>query len=214
MNLALALVCALQEERPAFEAAVRGRATDVSGGAGEGLEYSDFFRAGFGTSLQVSWILAPEESSLGLWASLGFDRFGGDGYSDDLGDRVSTDPLDRYLLLAGPRLRVLFDEDVAEGNFIFLDLRAGGGAAYFDEVQSVFHVGGVTRKGVELLAAGWTGASELALSAGMTSRTVHFGLGLGYRWIGAPERGSGASGVVDPEGWRDLFFEIGWEYRF
>jgi len=210
----VALLLSVQEEKPAFEAAMKARITDIGGDAGDGLEYSDFFRGGYGASLQVSWIVSPETSSVGLWASLGFDRFGGDGFSDDVGDRVRADPLDRYLALAGARARLLFDEPVFHGNPIFLDLRAGGGTAYHQDVEGAFRVGGVTLKGVEIFDAGFQAAAEVALSAGVASRSFQFGFGLGLRWIGGPDRGSGASTIVDPERWMDVSFEVGWEYRF
>ena len=208
------LLASLLLQDPAWEASLRGRVSDPNGGAGDGLEYSDFFRTGYGASLQVSWMLDPAASSLGLWGSLGFDRFGGGGYRDDLGDRVSAEPLDRLLAMGGARVRFLFDESERRGHSLFLDLRFGGGAAVYDDVEGVFHVGGVTTKGVEIFDGGVQAAGEIATSFGVASRTFHFGFGPAYRWIGGPERGSGASSVVDPEVWGEFSFELGWEYRF
>jgi hypothetical protein len=204
----------VRESGPAFTLAARGRVSSLSGDAGDGLDASDFLRTGYGSSLQLSWLADPDRSSLGLWASLGFDRFGGESFNDDLGDRVSVDDLDRFLLLAGGRVKFMFKEPVFRGNPIFIDVRLGGGLALYEEVEADFQVGGVTTEGVEVFDAGLQGAGEAALTVGVDSPTFAFGLGFAVRWLGGPDRGSDVSSFVNPGIWIDLSFELGWEYRF
>ncbi len=201
-------------EGSAFSLAARARLSSPSGSVGSGLGYRDFFDTGYGAALEGGWMRIQEAVGLGLYGSLAFDRFGGEGFVDDLGDRVSVDALDRLLLLAGGRARLFFEEPVFGGNPLFVDFRAGFGAARYGEVEGDFTISGTTTGDVEVIAPGWRGAAEFGISTGVASRTFSFSAGLGVRAVGGPEAGDGVSSIVDPDLWVELSFELGWEYRF
>lgn len=201
-------------EGPAFGLSLRARVSGPSGSVGSHLSYRDFFDTGYGAALEGGWMKVEEAVGLGFYGSLAFDRFGGESYDDDLGDRVSVEALDRLLFTAGGRVRFLFEEPIFQGNPLFLDLRMGIGTARFGQVEGDFLIGGTVTKDVEVIASSWRGAAEAGLSTGVASRTFTFAAGAGVRVIGGPGAGDGVSSIVDPGIWVDLSFELGWEYRF
>ncbi len=201
-------------EGSAFSLALRGRISGPSGSVGSHLSYRDFFDTGYGASLEGGWMKVEEAVGLGFYGSLAFDRFGGEGYEDDLGDRVSVEALDRLLFTAGGRVRFFLEEPIFQGNPLFIDVRAGFGVARYEQVEGDFLIGGTPTTDVEVIASSWRGAAEVGLSTGVASRTFTFVAGVGVRIIGGPETGDGVSSLIDPGLWVDLSFELGWEYRF
>lgn len=200
-------------EGQAFGVALRARVTDPGGHLGSGLTYDDFFDAGYGAAVEGSWLSVRRHLGIGAYASVAWDRFGGDGFTDDLGDSISLEALDRLLLLAGGRLRFFLEEPVFQGNPLFIDVRLGVGAAHYFSTDGDFVIGGTPLPDVRVIESGFRPAGEGGLSVGLSSRTFSFSLGAAVRLIGEPEAGNALSSIVDPGLWVDVSFEFGWELR-
>lgn len=205
-----------ERKEKGFALGLLGRVEIPSGDVSDdGLSYSDLFHTGFGLAAEGEYSLNSGSDWLRIsaYASLGFDRFQGDRFTDDVGDSVRPEALDRLTLLVGPKLVFLIDEPVFSGHLIFFEVRAGAGLARYASVDAEFVVGGV-RSTHDFFDAGVKSAFEVALRVGISSETLSFGIGLGIWSVGGPDPGSDLSSGVDPDRMSGFMIELGYELRF
>ena len=165
------------------------------------FDWSDFFKAGVGGSLEFDLLWEPrrtedapareDEWVMGAYATIGFDIFQGSKASDPHGSSLDPESLEVFSFLLGPKLVRHF------GGGFFVDGRLGMGVVHYSSVDADMHLvpfGPGTPQDFrgEFLAASATFGMELGFRGGLRSGSMSVVLGAGVRILAAPERGNNA----------------------
>lgn len=181
------------------------------------LLYSGLFHPGLGVALEASLLFGPDRPrgaeprlsdnpSLGPYAAIHWDRFGGASEEDDLGTTIEPDAMEVTTIFGGVK-----GEGVIQGPF-YGSLRVGLGAVHYESVRARFSPAASPEFSGEMISDSWTAAMEMRLHFGWRAGPLGLSFGFGFRMMGGPQDGAAMdfeSGILFL-----LDFDIGAELRF
>lgn len=199
----------------------------ITGGGGatiifdDHLRYRDLFDIGYGLALEAALLfIEPEQRrgggmhssapTFGIYASIQADEFGGDSVSDAAGAKLRADDMRIYSALAGIKFAQSIDARW------FGDARIGLGIARYEEVEGkLTGAGGLASATGILFEATETWVFELRAHGGTRFGALAFVVGGGFRAIGQPDEGHGASSLdLSPETLYTFDIDVGVELGF
>ncbi len=169
-------------KNPRVSLMLHAKVSSLSGDfdSGLGADYDDLFETGFGFELEGAYLFPAGKWSIGPYLALGWETYGGDKFTDPLGDTLETDSLDLLSIVAGFEAIVNF-----EGG-LFLNLHMGFGAASYSAVEGTLSISGVPMN-VDVFESTTAFAFALGARFGYQVERFMFDLGLGVRSQGAPD---------------------------
>jgi len=193
--------------------AIYGRVSfpDNSNVTDDGLWYSDFFKPGWGLSLEGDLLsyISPGWG-VGGYLSVNWDRFDGQQVNFINGDFAQPDHMDITSVIVGGKVVQRFSP------FFGWEGHMGIGVEHYASVHwSGFDItipGPFTHE--ELFAATTSVMGEIAGRFIFGSPRIEGDLGFGIRIWAPPNRGRDVTNAINPDVWTSFMIELGLTFRF
>ena len=186
------------------------------------LRYGDLFDDGVGFSLEASLMIfrppreqrgangqaPPKGPYAGLYVALQSDSYEGNRINGG-GGFIDAGDMDLYAILAGLKVTTNVDSG------LFGEARLGIGVVEYDPVSARVSLSGGGEDTQELFEESRAFAAEFRCRFSARLGPVRLAGGLGFRYMGGPQEGSGSLGaLVDPGAFWSIDLDLGVELGF